>query len=298
MESRSNGRVAVFAALVVVQILFGLHYAVAKYILEFIPPRVWASMRIVPAAILLMAWVLMTRRGRIPTAGRDLASIALYAVFGVIINQIFFVEGLSRTATSHSAVINSFIPIATLLIAILLRYERATPPRIAGITLSLIGILYLIGHSGALLPRRFVIGDLLTLVNAASYSVFLVISKPILSRHSSLSVTAIMMVFGALVIPLLGLPQFNARDLAGLPPAVWWAAAFVVLFATLGTYILNLWALKRVDSSHVALFVYLQPVFAAIVAVAWLGEPLGIETLVSAPLIFGGMYLATRRRAC
>ena len=295
MDSRGNGRIAVFAALVTVQLFFGLHYAAAKFILTYIPPRAWATMRIVPAAILLMGYVLVTRRKRLPTAPGDIASIALYSLFGVIINQVFFVEGLSRTATSHSAVINSFIPIATLLIAILRRHERATTLKIAGILLSLSGVLYLIGHSGTMLPRRFLVGDLLTLINATSYSIFLVISKPILSRHSSLAVTAQMLMFGAVGISMLGAPQFGAIDPAAIPSTVWWAGAFVVIFATLGTYILSAWALKRVESSQVALYIYLQPLIASILAVSFLGEPLGVETLVSAPLIFGGMYLATRR---
>jgi len=286
----------VVAALVAVQVFFGLHYVAAKFIMTAIPPRAWATIRIVSAAAILMAFALATRRRRLPRAGRDLAAIAFFSIFGVVINQVCFVEGLSRTKTAHSSIINTSIPVATLLIAILMKRERVTGRKLAGIGLSLAGVFYLIGHSGALLPEAFLAGDLLTLANALSYSFFLVISKPILSRHSSLAVTAELLAFGAVGIALLGAPQLADLDWAAVPATVWGAAAFVVLFATVAAYLLNAWALKRVESSLVALFIYLQPLIASGLAVTLFDEPLGSETLLSAGLIFGGVAIALTGR--
>jgi len=290
-------RALVVAALVAVQVFFGLHYIAAKFIMTAIPPRSWAVLRIVPAAALLMVIVLIARPRRLPRQPRDLAAIALFSIFGVVINQVCFVEGLSRTPTSHSAIINTSIPVATLLIAILFGRERATRRKLAGIGLSLGGVLYLIGHGGAMVGGEIVAGDLLNLVNALSYSFFLVISKPILSRHSSLAVTAELLAFGAIGITALGLPQLATLDLSLVPVSVWWVAILVILFATVAAYILNTWALKRVESSMVALFIYLQPVIASVLGVLALGEPLGVETLVSAALIFTGLGLALRTPA-
>lgn len=293
----SATRPAVFTALVAVQVFFGLHYIAAKYIMTAIPPRAWATLRITAAAILLMAFVLVTRRDRLPRTARDLAAIAWFSIFGVVINQVCFVEGLHRTATAHTALINTCIPVATLLFAMLAGREKADARRLLGIAVSMAGAVYLIGHSGALLTPDFMMGDILNMVNALSYSLFLVISKPILSRHSSLAVTAEMFLFGAMGITAVGLPELGRVDLAAVPVSVWWAGAFVVLFSTVATYILSAWALKRVDSSTVAVFIYLQPLIASILAVRLLGEPLGRESLLSAALIFGGLALVLRRSA-
>ncbi|MFQ5701411.1 MAG: DMT family transporter, partial [Acidobacteriota bacterium] len=296
MPRRQATRAGVFAALATVQVLFGLHYIAAKHILTIIPPRAWATLRIVPASLLLLAVVVLTRR-KLPRAPRDLAAIAFFSIFGVVINQVCFVEGLSRTATSHSSIINSAIPVATLLIAILMRYERTDLFKLGGIGLSLVGVVILLARSGTALPERFLTGDLLTLTNAMSYSLFLVISKPILARHSSLAVTAEMLLFGAVGITMLGLPELARLDPSAVPLSVWGAGLFVVLFATVGTYALSAWALKRVDSSHVALFIYLQPLIASLLAVVWLHEPLGAEAYPSAAFIFAGLALSTRRRS-
>lgn len=290
-------RAPIFLALIAVQIFFGLHYIAAKYVMTEIPPLAWATLRSSGAAALLMGYVLLTRRGLLPRKPRDVASIAFYSLFGVIINQICFVEGLVRTATAHSALIITSIPVATLLLAILMRRERATPLRLAGIGLSMSGVLYLIGASGLMLPSSFVTGDVLNLANAFSFSFFLVISKPILSRHSSLAVTAQMLVFGAAGIAAVGGSQLASLDLRSVSAGVWATAVLIVLFPTVGAYILNAWALKRVESSTVALFIYLQPLIASVLAAWLLGEPIGAESLVAGAMIFAGLSLAVTRRS-
>ncbi len=276
-----------------VQIFFGFHYVAAKYIMTAIPPLPWATLRAVSAALIILGCVLLSRH-RLRWSWSALAPLALCSVFGVVINQICFVEGLQRTDTSHSSIINTSIPVATLLIAILARRERATTRKVAGIALSLAGVAYLIGHSGTLLPRRFVEGDLLTVVNALSYSIFLVISKPVLARNGTLSNTALLLTCGAVGIASIGGPQLARLDFAAVPVEVWGVAVLVVVFPTVGAYLLNFWALKRVESSTVALFIYLQPILASLLGVMLLGEPLGPEVLLSGALIFVGLAVALR----
>jgi drug/metabolite transporter (DMT)-like permease len=67
-----------------------------------------------------------------------------------------------------------------------------------------------------------------------------------------------------------------------------------VLFPTVLAYFLNYWALARVDSSQVALFIYLQPVLASALSVIWLGEQIGPRLVISTALVFAGVLFATR----
>ncbi len=60
----------------------------------------------------------------------------------------------------------------------------------------------------------------------------------------------------------------------------------------MGAYALNAWALKRVDSSQVALFIYVQPVIAAGLAVVLLGERITVHLVMAAALIFSGVFVA------
>jgi drug/metabolite transporter (DMT)-like permease len=284
-------RAKVITALVLVQVFFGIHYFATKLLLEFIAPRAWAALRITGAAILLMSWNLLVLRGRRPR-GAQWGWLALFAVFGVIINQILFVEGLSRTTPSHSSIINSLIPVLTLVFALALRRETWTSRRLVSIVLSLGGVLVLLRVENLRFDQDWVIGDLLTLANATSFSFFLVISKRYFERHGALGSTAWLLALGAVGTTLVASGPLQQVDLRQFDWRFWGLAAYAIIFATTLAYVLNSYALRHVDSSLVALFIYLQAPIATFLSVTFLHEPLTVRFLLAAAAIFTGVFFA------
>jgi len=280
----------VVAALLLVQIFFGAHYLAAKLVLLEVPPRGWASIRVAGAALLLLVAARVMGR-RFPRAAGDWARLALLSLLGVVINQLCFVEGLARTTPTHSALINTTIPIDTLLFAVLLGRERLQLRKVGAVLVAFSGVLLVIRPwSGGGSPT--IVGDLLTMVNAASYSLFLVLSKRVLSRCDPIAATALLLGFGALAMAAIGLPQLSAISPGALSPRVWWLGLFIILLPTAGAYLLQTWALIRVESSMVAFFIFLQPVIAATLSVVWLGERLDRFLVLGALLIFAGVYIS------
>lgn len=286
-------RLRVASVLVLVQVFFGLHYLMAKVLLETIPPRVWAPLRVAGAAAILLVAAAALKRP-FPTGRRDLGTLALFSIFGVVINQICFVEGLHRTTPTHSALINTWIPVGTLLFAVLLGRESMSWRKGASLLLALAGVLLVIRPDRPATGGATLTGDLLTLVNGTSYAFFLVISKRMLSRSDPLAATAVLLIFGTIGIGLVGLPSLATFDPAAVPWTIWGLGALIVLFPTAGAYFLIYWALARAESSLVALFIYLQPLIAGILSAAVLGERPAISTYLGAALLFAGVGIATR----
>ncbi len=284
-------KLRVVSALTVIQIFFGVHYLAGKIVLREIPPRAWAVIRVASAAVLLLA-VGRAMRRRFPTAPRDLALLAVFALFGVAINQVCFVEGLSRTTAIHSAIINTLIPAWTLLIAVALGRESLSLPKAASLGLAIAGVLLVIRPERASLTSATFVGDLLTMLNSISYSFFLVVSKRTMHRVDALAATALMFVFGTVPIALFGAQAVRHVDYGAVSAAAWLWGAFIVAFPTAGAYVLISWTLARAEASLVALFVYLQPVIAAILGVTFEHEVLTARTVCGALLIFAGVYLA------
>lgn len=288
--------VRVVAGLVAVQVFFALNYVAAKVALAEIPPRAWALIRVVGASVLLYAAIRATGR-RLPTDLRTLRSLAFLSLFAVVLNQICFIEGLDRTTPTHSALMNSTIPVLTLLFAVLLGDERVRARKLAALAVASVGVLLVIrpwrpeGLAGT------VTGDVLTLVNAASFSFFLAASKRTFQRTDPLAATTVMMAIGSLGVAVVGLPPLLALDHAAVSATAWGLAAFVVVFPTAGAYLITSWALARVESSRVAFFIYLQPVLAATLSWWIVGERFGTPLIAGAALIFAGVWLATRRSA-
>jgi drug/metabolite transporter (DMT)-like permease len=278
-------------ALTVIQIFFGVHYLAGKIVLQEIPPRAWAVLRVAGAAVLLLA---MTRAfgRRFPKAPRDLALLALFSFFGVAVNQVCFVEGLSRTTAIHSAIINTLIPAWTLFFAVLLGRESLSASKALSLALAIAGVLLVIRPERASFSSATFVGDLVTMLNSVSYAFFLVVSKRTMQRMDAMAATALMFAFGTVPIALFGGSAVAALKFGSVSHAAWLWAAFIVLFPTAGAYVLISWTLARAEASLVALFVYMQPVIATILGIAFQNERLTLSTAVGALLIFGGVYLA------
>lgn len=280
-------------ALVLVQVFFGVHYVVAKQLLDWIDPAAWAVLRIGTAAVLLLAW-LAGRRAAPPRRAADWLLLAGFACCGVVVNQICFVEGLARTTPAHSSLIATTIPLWTLAIAVGLRREALSARRVAGLALAATGVAILLRADRFHVEGDLLAGDLLIVVNSASYGLFLVVSKRYLAEHDPLSTVAWVFALGTLGVGAYGLDEVVALDFGALPAAFWWSAAFIVLFPTIGSYFLNYWALRRVTSSLVALFIYLQPVIATALDGAWRGNWPSARFYPAAILVLGGVALGLR----
>jgi drug/metabolite transporter (DMT)-like permease len=81
-----------------------------------------------------------------------------------------------------------------------------------------------------------------------------------------------------------------------LSPLLLGSAIFAVVGGTLMTYFLSNWALAHTHSTQVALFVYIQPVVAALFAWAWMGQPITPRMVASSGLVFVGVFLVLRHR--
>jgi drug/metabolite transporter (DMT)-like permease len=284
------------AALLAVQTLFGLHYLAAKIVLETIPPRPWSLIRAGSAALLLTAFVIFRGDG-LPKGRRVLLRFAGLSLFGVAINQYLFVEGLHRSSPGHSALIVTSIPVLVVLIAVILRRERPTPRRLAGIAVTLLGVLVLIGPDRLDWRAESFRGDLLTAVNALSYAFFLVVGKPVFERERTLPASALLLLAGSVWLLPVGAPGLLALRPSAIGATVWLLAAFIILGPTIGAYALNTYALRRVDASVVAFFVYLQPLIGAGLSIGLGFERPTLRLLGAAAIVFSGVYVALRAPA-
>jgi drug/metabolite transporter (DMT)-like permease len=292
----SDPKTKVYLALLSVQIFFGIHYFAAKEVLKEIPAPTWAALRVTLGAIVMLLIVLPKAKKSFPKSIKDFGWIFIYAVFGVSINQICFTEGLARTIPIHSSIINTTIPIITLLFAILLKKETFSSAKAISIIVSLTGVLYLLQIDKFTLNSEYALGDLLTLTNAISFSFFLVISKEIVMRYDPFVITAILLAFGSTIITGYGFNSLMAFEPSKISNYVWAWAVFIIIFPTVLAYFFNYWALKRVESSLVAFFIYVQPPIAAALSIVFRGEELTLRMVISAILIFIGSLLSVRAR--
>lgn len=282
---------AVTAALLAVQLLFGVHYLIARWVVDEIPPAAWAAVRVTSAAVILTGLALAGRR-RWPRRA-DLGMLAICALFGVAANQVLFLEGLARTTPSRAALINSQIPTFALLAAIALGQERLNGRKVLSFVLGAAGVAVLLEADRLRLRPDTLHGDLLNLANAASYGLFVALSRRVMPRHDPWAATAVIFLLGSVMVAGYGGPAALAADWGGASTRAVGGMVFAVLGATVLTYVLNVWALKRVRTSHVALWIFLQPLVAAALDAA-LGAAPTPRFAAAAALVFLALLLRDR----
>jgi drug/metabolite transporter (DMT)-like permease len=299
---RPHGRssIAVHGALLLVAILFGTNYVVAKVAMRQVSPPALLAIR-VSGATAILAGLCGVRRldaGTRPMrlGFADVAQIFLFSVLGVSLNQILFLEGLERSTATNASLILVTIPILTLGFALLLGKERASFAGVIGIGLGLAGALLLILPRGVDLSGRSSLGNVLLLLNGASYALYLVLTKSILVRFDPLTVVTWVFALATLTVVPLGLRDLRVFLDQKPSPATWGCIAYVIVGGTALPYLLNNWALVRARSSFVAVYIFFQPLIAGTLGRIFLLEDVGAHTVVAALLIGSGVFLSSRGR--
>ena len=236
----------------------------------------------------------LARRGPAIRNRKDLLALAGLAMLGVVLNQVFFLEGVQRTTAIHTNIIITTIPAFTLGVAMLLGRERGTPLKIGGIVLAGAGAAWLALSRGAAADGATVLGDVLVLINSLCYASYLVLSRDVVKRLEPVTVVTYVFLIGCLLIAPVGVPSLLHVDPARVTPTFSLVLLYIILFPTFLCYLMSIWALKRAPASTVAMYVYVQPVVTAFLAPLILGEHVTPRAGVASLLIFSGLVLATR----
>jgi drug/metabolite transporter (DMT)-like permease len=242
-------------------------------------------------AFALIAW----RRGTLRVDRADLPLIGLCTLLGMAANQELYIQGLARTTATNAVIVGATIGVFTALIAIALRREPVRVRRLLGMAIAFGGVAALVGAERVSTSTEHALGSVLILLNSASYAAYLVIGRPLAERYDPFALLAVMFL-GALVM----VAPFGAADLAAAAPGFSWHdyafLAFLIAVPTVGGYTLVQVGLRRAESSLVAAYVYLQPVFTAVGAALVLDEPLDVRTILCGAIVLFGVWLAARSR--
>lgn len=285
---------ALIAALFVA-IIYGVTFTIAKDVMpKYIEPYGFILMRV--GGSMLLFWLIAPFFSSEKIEKEDFPRIIAAAFFGVALNMLTFFKGLSYTSPIMSAVLMVTTPMIVLVLSAILMKERMKKHKVFGLILGLIGTVFLILYGKSVVnASNAMLGNLLVFINAVSYGFYLIIVKKLMDKYNAFAFVKWIYTFGFLMVLPFGWNEFQAINFENIPVDIAWKIGFVVIISTFLTYLLNLVSMRELKPTTVAVFIYLQPLFATVFAIGLGKDDLGWVKIASALLIFVGVYLVTQK---
>ena len=282
-----------YGSAVAATLLWSSNVVAVKFALLELPAFPTGLLRITLAAATLALWHAFQRKPFSIRAGERWL-FAQLGVAGIAWSFLFFTLALSYTSVAHAVFIGALVPAAVLLLARLEGQERFTLLKLAGMGISLAGVLLLsldqAGGMGASWK-----GDLLAIAGLWCFSFLTVRSKRAAAFYDSMSLNTYTFVIAAIFcLPFL---VWQAPNIAWsrITWVGWLSLLYSATLGSAGAYLAYYYSLRTLTASQVAAFQYVQPVLSTAFGVLFLAESWGAKFTVGAALILAGVFLAERR---
>jgi drug/metabolite transporter (DMT)-like permease len=253
----------------------GAFFAAISQILISAIRRDWSALRLPPRWLLIMV---------------------AYGLFSQNILNGTTNIGLASTTATNAALIYGFSPVLIGLFAALFLHEPYGAGKGLGALVGFAGVALIItqGDVASVQMRGMMVGNLWIAAGSLYWAANAIATRSLTQRVRPEAFTFYIIVLGA-VWPVAWVWMKEGRFcLVGVNRPTLIAMGFVGVFtATLAMNFWN-WGLAHIEASRVGMFSYLEPVFAAAIAMIFLGERLTWPTAAGSALVFGGIFFSTR----
>lgn len=230
---------------------------------NYLSPNVFILLRVAGAGLLF--WIIKLLFVRERVAKKDLLRMALCAVFGVAVNQLFFFNGLNLSSSINAGIIMTVNPILVAILSFFILKEKITWRKSVGILFGATGAILLTLTAGTG-SGDSLLGDFYLFINASSYAIYLVLVKPLMKKYKPLTVITYVFSFGFLYVLLYPptLMDLSEADFSSIPFDILLKILYVIVGVTFFAYLLTVYGLKSLSPSVSSSYIYLQPVLVMV----------------------------------
>jgi drug/metabolite transporter (DMT)-like permease len=281
-----------YGAFAIVCLVWGTTYLFIRIALETIPPLLLTGTRFT-AAGLIMLLIARLRGEAIPRDFRTLAGLAFVGFLMVGVGNLAVVwaeqwvpSGLAAlfvaTAPFWMAIIEAFRP----------RGERVDLRGGIGMLIGFLGVAMLVTPGGGMTTKwsvAFLLGALAIQIGGACWQLGSAHAKYQLKHVPLLSSAALQMLFGGMIVTVVGLAIGEAPRFV-LTPRTFGALAYLTIFGSIA-HSAYMFALAHMRTIHASLYAYVNPVIAVFLGWLILDERLTWVSVLAMVIILVGVAL-------
>jgi len=291
--------------LAAVVLFWGFNFVIVKVVLEIMNPHVMNIFRLLSAAIVL-GYIYLRRVGGSQQQfwaplKKDPISFIILSLIGWVTYQVAFITGLDFTTAGNGAMIMASAPIWTAILAFTMKTERLSSYAWMGLLISITGtaIVVAFGSAEVSLSSELLLGNAIVLLASILWGSYTALTKPLVKKHSPISVTVLALLLALPPMALLALPYWHEVDWSLVTPLYWLAIFFSGALSTGIAIVFWNTAVKNLGASHTAAFGNLVPLVALLSGYFLLGDAILPAQIAGGTLIIGGLVVmrwARKRR--
>jgi drug/metabolite transporter (DMT)-like permease len=289
----------VHLSLLLVALVWGSNFVAIKYLLESLSPGHLVTLRLLMASLVFVPIVLVLARG-VPAIRRaDWPRVVTLALVGITINTTAIAFGTQLIPAAVASLIVVGNPVFTALLAWLIAGEQLTTRKMAGVAIAFAGFLVVLLYGGpeARFSVQNALGVIITMGGPVAWAFYTVLSKPMQGRYDPVQFVGVVTIVGT--VPFLPFVAFNPgmlRAVVEFGGYDWLAMAVTAVLALIVAYILWFRGLSVLEPTQLAVYVYLVPVFGAVLARVLLGERITVFLLLGGLTILAGVIITNTTR--
>lgn len=288
----------VYVRLVLTTMFWGGSFIAAHVAVASLPPVVAAFCRFIIACLALFI-LLASTEGLVRPNREQWKFIVGLGLSGIFFYNLFFFKGMQWMTPSRGALLMALNPSLTALVERLLYRRALTSCRILGITLSLLGTVWVVsqGDWRHLTGGGVGWGEFIMLCACLSWVSYTLITRRALTGLSPLANTTYASLVGTLALLPFALQQGLLDRLPAMQTKDWMLAAYLGLPGTVIAFLWYAQGVKAIGAQRTIIFTNLIPVFGVLLSVLLLGEQLTWPTLLGGALTISGVFLTNRGQA-
>lgn len=290
------GHIACFTAYAI----FGINIIICKDLTRghLISPLALFCLRSLGAGALF--WILSIFMPAEKVDRKDYIKIFAASFLGYFMTQITFLIAIPDVTPMDCSIISAMSPIYTMFIAAIVLKEPITLKKAGGVAVSLFGIIFLIMNSvtssGGIAESK-ISGIFLMILNSLSFSLYLGIFKPLISKYSVVTFMKWIFLFSFLMsVPMSG-KEIITLSWSSIPSAQLWELSYLIVFATFISYFLIPVGQKIIRPTLVSMYSYIQPIIATAISICIGMDSLTWQKILAAAMVFGGVIIVSRSRS-
>ena len=283
MRPQDIGRLVALAA------VWGASYLFMRYAVPQLGPVRLIELRVLVGGLLLSAFLAVTR-GSIDWR-RHWKDFLFVGAIGIAMPFVLIATALTSIDASTAAILNALSPLFTAVIAALWIRDPLTLPKLAGITLCVVGTMVLVGWTPTPMTTQQLIGASMSVAATALYGLSNVYTKVRLKNAGAMGTSVGTLLLAALVLAPIALVTPAPQSITEVTPMVWIATLFLALLSTAIAFIWYYRLIADVGPVKSITVTLLVPIFGMIWGVIFLGEPVSAGRIAGCAIILAGCSL-------